>query len=118
MKFEKSLVSGSTALLVLSLLSDGDKYGYEMVLELARRSNQAFELKEGTLYPLLTRLKNDGLLRYEWQESKQGPPRKYYALTDEGQDALTQLDASWEELARTVAILQSGQHLLENIEQE
>ena len=58
------------------------------------------------------------MLRYEWQESKQGPPRKYYALTDEGQDALTQLDASWEELARTVAILQSGQHLLENIEQE
>jgi PadR family transcriptional regulator PadR len=102
---------------------------YCIMLLLRRRPSYANEIisllkgadmivVEGTLYPLLTRLKNDGLLRYEWQESKQGPPRKYYALTDEGQDALTQLDASWEELASTVAILQSGQHLLENIEQE
>ena len=60
---------------------------------------------EGTLYPLLTRLKNDGLLNYEWRESTQGPPRKYYVLTDEGQQALAQLDASWEEIQRTVSIL-------------
>ena len=60
---------------------------------------------EGTLYPLLTRLKNDGLLRYEWQESTQGPPRKYYALTADGQAALDQLDTAWQELARTVSYL-------------
>ena len=53
MKIEKSLLSGSTPMLVLSLLTDGDKYGYEMVEELSRRSDDTFQLKEGTLYPLL-----------------------------------------------------------------
>lgn len=61
---------------------------------------------EGTLYPLLNRLKKDSLLKYEWQESTQGPPRKYYALTDDGLNLLQQLDASWQELSQTVRILQ------------
>ena len=60
---------------------------------------------EGTLYPLLTRLKKDGLLSYEWQESTQGPPRKYYKLTTDGVEALTQLNISWEEISRTVNFL-------------
>lgn len=60
---------------------------------------------EGTLYPLLSRLKKDGLLGYEWQESTQGPPRKYYTLTEDGQEALRQLDANWDEIARTVNYL-------------
>ena len=60
---------------------------------------------EGTLYPLLTRLKKDGLLAYEWQESTQGPPRKYYRLTPEGEDALAQLNESWQEISRTVNFL-------------
>ena len=57
---------------------------------------------EGTLYPLLTRLKNDGLLGYEWRESTQGPPRKYYVLTTEGQMVLLQLDEAWAEIENTV----------------
>ena len=57
---------------------------------------------EGTLYPLLTRLKKDGVLTYEWQESTQGPPRKYYVLTEEGNEALAQLDLSWMEMENTV----------------
>ena len=61
---------------------------------------------EGTLYPLLNRLKKDALLKYEWQESTQGPPRKYYALTDGGLYLLQQLDANWQELSLTVKILQ------------
>ncbi|MDE6628012.1 MAG: PadR family transcriptional regulator [Muribaculaceae bacterium] len=60
---------------------------------------------EGTLYPLLTRLKNDGLLAYEWRESTQGPPRKYYVLTSEGEATLAQLDAAWAALANTVNLL-------------
>lgn len=60
---------------------------------------------EGTLYPLLNRLKKDGALQYEWQESSQGPPRKYYALTPEGEEALRLLDQSWAQLARTVQFL-------------
>ena len=62
---------------------------------------------EGTLYPLLSRLKRDGLLGYEWRESTQGPPRKYYVLTPDGHEALAQLDASWEEIQRTVYFLKN-----------
>jgi PadR family transcriptional regulator PadR len=53
---------------------------------------------EGTLYPLLTRLKNSGLLAYRWEESTQGPPRKYYELTDNGRNFLAELESSWTEL--------------------
>lgn len=60
---------------------------------------------EGTLYPLLTRLKNDKLLSYEWQESTQGPPRKYYALTDEGERVLAELEGAWKELEHAVNVL-------------
>lgn len=60
---------------------------------------------EGTLYPLLTRLKNDGLLAYEWQESTLGPPRKYYVLTDDGEKVLKELDKAWRELEHTVNVL-------------
>ena len=60
---------------------------------------------EGTLYPLLTRLKKDGLLAYEWQESTQGPPRKYYSLTADGLSFLGELDRAWGEIANTVNYL-------------
>lgn len=63
---------------------------------------------EGTLYPLLTRLKNDGLLNYEWRESTQGPPRKYYNLTDSGMDALKDMDDTWTGLNKTVELLKSN----------
>jgi PadR family transcriptional regulator PadR len=57
---------------------------------------------EGTLYPLLTRLKNAGLLAYRWEESTQGPPRKYYELTDTGRSFLVELEGSWSELVDAV----------------
>lgn len=57
---------------------------------------------EGTIYPLLTRLKNDGLLSYRWEESTQGPPRKYYELTEKGRGFLTELEESWGELVTAV----------------
>ena len=62
---------------------------------------------EGTLYPLLTRLKNDDLLSYEWVESTQGPPRKYYRLTERGEAFLSELETSWRELNETVEQLRS-----------
>lgn len=64
---------------------------------------------EGTLYPLLTRLKKDGLLCYEWKESTQGPPRKYYALTDEGESFLNQLDEVWSSIDNSVKVIKSVQ---------
>lgn len=63
---------------------------------------------EGTLYPLLTRLKNAGLLSYQWQESTQGPPRKYYSLTSEGREALSLLREAWQDMAYTVEALSAG----------
>jgi len=60
---------------------------------------------EGTLYPLLTRQKNAGLLSYRWEESSQGPPRKYYELTDKGREYLADLDKSWDELVESVKFI-------------
>ncbi|MBO5660948.1 MAG: PadR family transcriptional regulator [Tidjanibacter sp.] len=80
---------------ILSILSREDSYAPKIIAEL-----KAAEMivVEGTLYPILTRQKNLGLLTYRWEESPQGPPRKYYSLTPEGREALAQLDASWDEL--------------------
>ncbi len=63
---------------------------------------------EGTLYPLLTRLKNDGLLSYQWEESTQGPPRKYYELTDNGKKFLKELEGSWDELVNAVGTVRKN----------
>ena len=63
---------------------------------------------EGTIYPLLTRLKNDGLLSYRWEESTQGPPRKYYALTEDGKDFLKELDVAWTELGDAIKAIKNS----------
>jgi len=63
---------------------------------------------EGTLYPLLTRQKNAGLLSYRWEESTQGPPRKYYTITESGKRFLTELDLSWQELVDSVNLLRNN----------
>jgi PadR family transcriptional regulator PadR len=57
---------------------------------------------EGTIYPLLTRLKNDGLLSYRWEESASGPPRKYYSMTENGKTVLNSLKSTWEQLSESV----------------
>ena len=72
MKIDKSLLSGSTPMLVLSLLRDGDKYGYEMVTELAKRSDDTFQLKEGTLYPLLHTLEKNHFVSSYMQSTPTG----------------------------------------------
>src|ERR1700760_846032 len=77
---------------VLLLLKDGKVYSSEIIRALR---NAELIVVEGTLYPLLNRLAKDKLLAYEWQESEQGPPRKYYWLTDEGKALLTDLKASY-----------------------
>ena len=87
---------------ILLLLKQQAAYANDIILRLR---DAEMIVMEGTLYPLLTRLKNDGLLAYEWQESTQGPPRKYYKLTTDGEEALTQLNVSWEEISRTVNFL-------------
>jgi len=95
MKIEKSLLSGSTPMLVLALLKDGDKYGYEMVSELARRSNNTFQLKEGTLYPLLHTLEKNRWVKSYTKTAAGGRERKYYQLTAEGRVYLEHKQQEW-----------------------
>ena len=96
MKFNKSLLTGSTTLLVLSLLRSGDKYGYEMISELALRSENAFELKEGTLYPLLHTLEKGQYLKSYNREAENSRVRKYYRLTKKGMTLLSDKTEEWE----------------------
>jgi PadR family transcriptional regulator PadR len=88
---------------ILSLLEAGDAYTNEII---NRLKNARLIVVEGTLYPLLTRLKNAGLLQYRWEESNSGPPRKYYSLTEMGRISLIELKASWQELVSSVEITQ------------
>ena len=109
MKIEKSLLSGSTPMLILSLLRDGDKYGYEMVAELAKRSDDTFELKEGTLYPLLHGLEEKDLVTAYEGEAAAGKPRRYYHLTKQGRAALREKEESWNAYAHAVGrVLRGG----------
>ena len=84
---------------ILCVLSDGDAYTSDII---NRLKEAKMIVVEGTLYPLLTRQKNAGLLAYRWEESTQGPPRKYYSITDYGRRYLAELDASWQELVESV----------------
>ena len=108
MEIDKSLVSGSMALLVLKLLEDGDKYGYQMIEELKRRSDDTFHLKAGTLYPLLHGLEEKGFVTAYEQEAAAGKPRRYYHLTKEGGAALRQKEESWNTYARAVGRVLKG----------
>ena len=89
---------------ILSVLSKNSCYASDIIKELKEAK---VIVVEGTLYPLLTRQKNSGLLSYRWEESQQGPPRKYYELTTEGKEYLADLDSSWEELVESVNLIRS-----------
>jgi PadR family transcriptional regulator PadR len=84
---------------ILSILSHQEVYPSDII---ARMKESRLIVVEGTLYPLLTRLKNGGLLQYRWVESKSGPPRKYYSLTPLGEKFLEELRLTWIELVETV----------------
>lgn len=84
---------------ILSILELSEAYPSEIIEKLKEGK---LIVVEGTLYPLLTRLKNAGLLKYRWEESKSGPPRKYYSLTEEGTSFLKELETTWIELVAAV----------------
>ena len=90
---------------ILAILSREDSYAPKIIAEL----NEAeMIVVEGTLYPILTRQKNSGLLTYRWEESPQGPPRKYYTLTDNGREYLKTLDEAWDELVGQIQVIRHG----------
>ena len=84
---------------ILSILESNEAYPSEIIEKLKEGK---LIVVEGTLYPLLTRLKNAGLLKYRWEESKSGPPRKYYSLTQVGIEFLKELESTWNELMNAV----------------
>jgi PadR family transcriptional regulator PadR len=84
---------------ILSILSRGEAYPSEILESL---ENAKLLVVEGTLYPLLTRLKNMELLSYRWEESTSGPPRKYYQITEQGKEFLEELDKTWNQLQQAV----------------
>lgn len=84
---------------ILLILSKGDEYASSIISEL---KNADMIVVEGTLYPLLIRQKNLGLLSYRWEESPQGPPRKYYSITDKGREYLAELDSAWNEIVSSI----------------
>ncbi len=87
---------------ILSMLSNNDAYASD-IIKLLKEAKLI--VVEGTLYPLLTRLKNAELLSYRWEESTQGPPRKYYKLSSKGEEFLKELDSSWQDLVEAVSLI-------------
>ncbi len=90
---------------ILAILSRGDSYAPKIIAELKQAE---MIVVEGTLYPILTRQKNAGLLTYRWEESPQGPPRKYYMLTDAGRQQLALLDEAWNEMVEQIKVIRHG----------
>lgn len=90
---------------ILLVLQHGDEYPSSLIQKL---KDVNLIVVEGTLYPLLIRLKNLGLLKYKWVESTQGPPRKYYSITEKGKEQLKELDAAWDELASSINTLRES----------
>lgn len=109
-KLLAQLRRGSIEYCVLALLRDEDRYGFELTRALA--AADGLVTSEGTVYPLLARLRQDGLVDTTWRESTQGPPRRYYRLTDEGRDRLEAFILQWRRFRDAIDGLldEEGQH--------
>ncbi len=91
--------------IILLILACGDEYASSIIQKM---KDVNIIVAEGTIYPLLIRLKKLGLLTYRWEESTQGPPRKYYMITNYGKEQLAGLDAAWDELAKGIDTIRNG----------
>lgn len=102
MKYSKELLKGCTSILVLSVLENEDLYGYRIIRELEIRSENAFEMSEGTLYPILHALEKEGFLKSYWQEVD-GRNRKYYHITKKGTKQLVGKKSEWNSFSKDVS---------------
>ncbi len=102
MKISRELMKGSTAILVLALLEEQDMYGYQITHELKEKSESVFEMKEGTLYPLLHSLEGDGAVEAYWQDAENGKMRKYYRITKKGKKLLLEKKKEWQAYTQSV----------------
>ena len=108
MEIDTQFLKGSVGLLLLNLLSRGELYGYEILQEASRRSANAFEFKEGTLYPALHQLEKKGQIKSQWRTGENGRARKYYSLTAKGRKSAANYEKQWHHLTGAIsAILES-----------
>lgn len=99
-KYERQMKKGVLDMLVLRLLKEEAKYGYQIIQELKEKSAETFSLKDGTLYPVLYRLEDDKLVVSKWSEAEgKQVPRKYYEITEAGQKALEEIEAVWKRIS-------------------
>ena len=105
---DKSQLAGSAAMLIMKLLDGQDMYGYQMIEELRRRSDQTFELKAGTLYPLLHSLEEKGYITSYQDDADAARPRKYYHLTKSGREQLHEKQEEWRRYSHAVDLVMGG----------
>lgn len=110
MDIDRGLVGGSTVLMLLALLEDGDRYGYEIIKELRDKSDSTFDFKEGTLYPVLHRMESLGLLTSYRKEAENGKSRKYYSITAGGKKRLAEEREQWQEFTSAVNKVIGGEN--------
>lgn len=103
-KYEKQMKKGVLDMLVLRLLRSEPKYGYQIIQEMRDKSGETFLLKDGTLYPILYRLEDEGLVVSRWSEAEgKQIARKYYEVTEEGNRALEEIEAAWSRICGGVS---------------
>lgn len=102
-KWQSQVKKGTLSFIVLLVLKENELYGYELIEKIKLQTN--IEIAEGTLYPLMNRLKTDNLLESKWVEQKTGIPRKYYFLTETGKKTLEEMKNQWNELQQTLTNL-------------
>lgn len=110
MKLEKELVAASSVPLVLSILSEGDSYGYAIIQRVRELSDGKIEWTDGMLYPVLHWLEEQGLVRSRWEKSESGRKRKYYSLNAEGRQALRRHQEQWALVHGTLSQIWWPQH--------
>ena len=108
MSADKGVLSGNTAMLILKLLEEEDMYGYQIIEELSRRSEDVFRLKTGTLYPILHGLENDGMVMSYDENADSRRVRKYYRLTSRGKGLLAEKQSEWKAYTKAVSRVMNG----------
>ena len=102
MKINKGFIAGGTHLLLLTLLNKEDMYGYQIIGELAKQTDNIFQFNEGTLYPVLHKLENDGYLKSYTQKGDNGRNRKYYQITKKGRKQLVVVNEEWRVFSKSM----------------
>lgn len=108
-KYERQMKKGVLDMLVLKLLESEAKYGYQIIQEMREKSKETFLLKDGTLYPILYRLEDDGLVVSRWSEVEgRQIARKYYEITGEGKTALGEIETVWKHISDGITEIMEG----------